>query len=774
MRREWLAAVLTLAWAWPSATWADEPPPEVTMPELLEPLQPEYPSMGTGSVRVVLQVTLDREGAVTSVEVVSGGEPYASAAVRAAKNGKFSPALSQGQPVAATITVAVDFTYSAAEAEPEAPRKETERTPPAQSEPKSGQGTPAPAAESEAPIDIVVIAPRRDATERSINRAQARVTAGTFGDPLRAVELLPGITPLISGVPYFFVRGAPAGSVNFYIDEARIPQLYHVGPGSSILHPLFVDAVSLRSGPYRARYGDATSGVITTRVLYDIPEFGAEVEGKVFESLAYVGAPAFGGDGSAAVAGKVSHLGPVLEQIAPELRLHYWDYQSLVAYRPSTRDELTLLVFGAGDFVGEEEGGQVDINIDTVFHRLKVGYNKNLDEGIDLHNYVILGLEGARFNRVGEDFRARSLGAGTALSHVIDRTWEWATGMSMEATDYDASGATNFVGGDSNVSVSRVDTQSALWIEGRVSPIRNVTIDAGHRLAAYTSREAKAIAFEPRLTSTLGLSERTKAILAVGYSTQTPSVAVPAPAVRPADLRGGLQQALQRAATLRYGVPYVVTAEATAFYNDYLDLSDPLSLSTVPDPLEVGDTASGTEPPSEDLNFAERPKGRSYGIELLLRRPFTNALSGSISYTLSRSTRRIGSVNVPSSFDRTHILNTTAGYDFGHGYDASVRFLTYSGLPVRKFGDPAGRTGERTDPFVRLDVRFSKEWRFSWSNLMLIVEMLNATFQKEVLGVSCQAGGCVTATFGPVTVPSVGLRGTFGGARSEGNRADYE
>jgi len=117
------------------------------------------------------------------------------------------------------------------------------------------------------PLDIVVTAPRVDDTERAIQRAEARLMAGTFSDPLRAVELLPGITPLISGVPYFFVRGAPAGSVSFYIDDAKVPELYHVGPGSSILHPLFVEAVALRSGPYRARYGDATSGVITARVV---------------------------------------------------------------------------------------------------------------------------------------------------------------------------------------------------------------------------------------------------------------------------------------------------------------------------------------------------------------------------------------------------------------------------------------------------------------------------------------------------------------------------
>jgi hypothetical protein len=621
-------------------------------------------------------------------------------------------------------------------------------------------------------VDIIVLAPRVDETERPINKAEARMTAGTFGDPLRAVELLPGITPLISAVPYFFVRGAPPGSVSFYIDEARVPQLYHVGPGSSILHPQFVEAVALHSGPYRARYGDATSGVVTTRVTTQIDSAGAEVEGKVFESSAYAGAPIDGGRGSVAVAGKVSHLGPVIALVNPDIRLSYWDYQTLVAHHITPRDQLSVLALGAGDFVGEVENGAVDINIESAFHRLKVAYDRNLSRGLDSQNYVILGLETSTFGNQNETFHGRSLGAGTSLTYVVDGSWEWATGATTDVADIDASDATAFVGESNHAAVSRADWQAALWGEGRYSPVRAVELDAGLRLAGYHSLSASAGAVEPRLTSTLQLSERWKTVLAVGYSTQAPTAAVPAPAVRPAELRGDLQRALQRSATLRYAIAREFTGEATAFYNEYQNLSDPLSLSTTADPLEVGDVPGGGEPPREELNFSDRPNGRSYGLEVLLRRPFNNALSGSISYSLSRSTRRVGGSDFPSSFDRTHVFNGTLGYDFGSGYYASSRLMLYSGLPVRVLGDTGGRTGGRGDPFVRVDARVSKAWELSWGQLMLIVEMLNATFQKEVLGVSCQRQGCATATFGPVSIPSIGLRGTFGGAR--GADADRE
>jgi hypothetical protein len=733
------------------------------MPELLEPLRPEYPANGTSDARVLLRLSLDTTGRVVKTEVVDGIEPFTSAAVRAAEHARFLPARRGDEPVSAVITIQVDFSFGAASEKQEAPAPPPDvQSPP----PPKAPGAPSPAQLEDDPgVDIFVLAPRIDETERTINKAEARMTAGTFGDPLRAVELLPGITPLVSGVPYFFVRGAPAGSVNFYVDEARVPQLYHVGPGSSILHPQFVEAVALHSGPYRARYGDATSGVVTTRVVRRIDRPGVEVEAKVFESSAYVGTPFGQGDGAVALGGKVSHLGPVLEIVNPEIRLDYWDYQSMVAYDVTPRDQVSLLVFGAHDFVGEEENGAVDINIETAFHRLKLGYDRNLASGVDLHNYVILGIEETRFGRVEETFSGRTVGAGSRLSHVVDEAWEWAGGVSAEVDDIDASDADAFLGESNHTSVSRADMQAAVYGEIGYSPLSTVHLDGGMRLAAYKSLAAKAVAVEPRLTSTLDLTERWKTVFAVGFATQVPSIGVPAPAVRPAELRNDLQRALQRAATVRYAVPLEVSAEATLFYNDYLNLSDPLSLTTTADPLEIGETQQGVEAPEEPLNFEDRPNGRSYGLELLLRRPFNHVLSGSVGYTLSRSTRRIGDTDFPSSFDRTHVLNTTLGYALGAGFHASTRLLVYSGLPVRRLGDAGGRTGDRSDPFVRIDGRLSKTWNQSWGELMLIVEMLNATFQDEILGTTCTENGCLTATFGPISVPSVGLRGTFGGAR---------
>jgi hypothetical protein len=76
-----------------------------------------------------------------------------------------------------------------------------------------------------------------------------RELPGAFGDPFRAIEVLPGVTPIATGLPYFYVRGAPPGNVGYFLDGVRVPYLYHIGLGPSVIHPDWSSAwTSIRRG----------------------------------------------------------------------------------------------------------------------------------------------------------------------------------------------------------------------------------------------------------------------------------------------------------------------------------------------------------------------------------------------------------------------------------------------------------------------------------------------------------------------------------------------
>src|SRR5262249_57849333 len=107
---------------------------------------------------------------------------------------------------------------------------------------------------------------------QSFTRAEVRLLPGAFGDPFRAIDALPGVTPLASRVPFFYVRGAPPGNVGYFLDGIRVPLLYHIGLGPSVVHPAIMDRVDLYAGAYPARFGRFAGGIIAGETHDPAPE----------------------------------------------------------------------------------------------------------------------------------------------------------------------------------------------------------------------------------------------------------------------------------------------------------------------------------------------------------------------------------------------------------------------------------------------------------------------------------------------------------------------
>ncbi|MBL8742378.1 MAG: Plug domain-containing protein, partial [Myxococcales bacterium] len=99
------------------------------------------------------------------------------------------------------------------------------------------------------PIEVEVREPPKAADATTFTRAEVRSIPGTFGDPFRVVESIPGVVPLVSGVPYYYVRGAPPGTVSYTLDGIRVPLLFHLGLGPSVVHPALIDSVEVVPGP---------------------------------------------------------------------------------------------------------------------------------------------------------------------------------------------------------------------------------------------------------------------------------------------------------------------------------------------------------------------------------------------------------------------------------------------------------------------------------------------------------------------------------------------
>ena len=87
-------------------------------------------------------------------------------------------------------------------------------------------------------------------------------TPGSLGDPFRAIESLPGVPSVRWPAPIYVVRGANPGNTGFFLDDLRVPALFHLALGPSVIHPYFFDSVDFYPGGYPARYGRYVAGIV--------------------------------------------------------------------------------------------------------------------------------------------------------------------------------------------------------------------------------------------------------------------------------------------------------------------------------------------------------------------------------------------------------------------------------------------------------------------------------------------------------------------------------
>jgi hypothetical protein len=166
-----------------------------------------------------------------------------------------------------------------------------------------------PRADEAAEAVVEVRGTRSGAGTPALSRAQARELPGAFGDPLRAVDSLPGVVPTISGLPVFFIRGAPPASVGYVVDGVEVPLLYHAFLGPSVLHPGSLAGVVLQSAPADVRYGGSAGAVIVAEPSVPSRTLHGEASLRLFDAGALLEAPFANGAGSALVSGRFSFTG---------------------------------------------------------------------------------------------------------------------------------------------------------------------------------------------------------------------------------------------------------------------------------------------------------------------------------------------------------------------------------------------------------------------------------------------------------------------------------
>ncbi len=585
----------------------------------------------------------------------------------------------------------VDARAQPTPAEPVAPLGAAEGEPATAS-----QGEPKAEPTSKKVIDVVVEGTKLPAgkggaaAEEKLKRRDVARLPGAFGDAFRAIEVLPGVAPLATGLPHLFVRGSNPSSTGYFIDGIQVPFLFHLAVGPSVVSPAIIDTVKFHPGAFPAQYGRHTGGIVAATTRRPANRFRAEATVRLFDAGAFVETPLIGERLNAFAAARYAYTGPMLSLIAPDTKLSYWDYQAGASVKLSPLDRLAVVAFCSYADLGkiapkEQETELFGVSVPRLQFRLerrprirKID-GKEDPQGVRAALSFTIGDDRSGLGDQGEmgasSYQLRTdvelpLSPHVRLRGGIDLLGEQLTfdappGATNEPTEPEP-GEEEFEFDITKAFGSRGAATAGAYFDLLLRPSRAVEIASGLRVDMFTEAAANQVGVEPRGMLRLRPFPFLALVSAAGLMHQRPALIVPVPGLNPRGLDDGLQRAIQVSQGVELSLPWQLHLGATGFFHQYRDLTD-LTATCGAGVLQC--------------SIADRADGRSYGLELMLRRSFSERVGGVLAYTLSRSERMVADERFLSDFDRTHVLNLALGVDLGRRWHAGGRLTFYSGRP---------------------------------------------------------------------------------------------
>ncbi len=689
----------------------------------------------SGVVQVLVRIDPDGKGVVEKCDV---GRSLCDLVIEAIAQAEFVPATRDGNPVPSQARVDLRVQQPAADAAPESAPAET------MLEPASTQVDKELVFSETAEVDARAQAPIK------LELDGIRNIPGTFGEPFRVLQVLPGTVPVANGQPYVYVRGAPPSGTVYLYDDIPIPLLFHSALGPSTVHPGLIGGINLYSGAAPARYGRFTGGVMdgkARKIPNDRVHGEAELRAIDVSGLLNVPMPK---EGSMTFAGRYGFPNLLLGAIDVDSEVDYWDYQYRTGVEMSSRSRFELVAFGGRDSsVFDASQPRERLAFDLQFHRAEarfIGKVKRWDlVGTMLYGYDFSDVEdgslsvsdaGANIHRFGPRFWATygapkvqlRLGGDAAGLFGPARCTETGEG-SLTVPNVSTPCDAEFAAQDRRVI-------GGVFVDVNVSPLPWLDLSLGVRADVWKTGGHRDAAVSPRARVTFHAREIADFFVGWGLGFMPATFAIPLPGLGDVPLEAGLQRANQTEGGVRFFLPHDLTFETRGYLNVYQDLrfvdvfTDPLIAESLENPLGglIDDSADG----------------KSYGLELLLQRPFDIGFSTLVSYTLGFSDLTATALlrNAPPqafdytpSYDVRHVMNAVLTWQAKFGLIIGARVSARSGRAEGWLWlDTAGvvqQYVQRVPWFVRLDAQIAYEWAKPGRRMRVSLEWINITQARD-------------------------------------------
>jgi hypothetical protein len=603
---------------------------------------------------------------------------------------------------------------------------------------------------------------------------------GSQGDPLRAVQSLPGVGRTPAGLGLLVLRGASPAQSKVYYGEHPLPRAFHTLGFTSVLQADVLGGLEVQASNFSSRWGNASGGVVLLAPRrgrrdgvhgfgkIDLLSAGALVEGPLRKGSFMI----------AAQRGYVDAALRVVEKVDPTAAFalpRYFDYQAQYDLHRGA-NEITARWIGSGDrwtvrYLDFDGTRQTGVDLRDQFHRGEIVVRRRVGPWRMLLTPAVR-IDFARTEGRSSSSRRRAVVPSWRFEaeRVITQRFSLTFGSDGSVAPYRQRTEIS----ESEISIP--DVIKARGVDANVGlyawatlRLGNVTLWPGVRASSFAritreelrDRTRHRYAIDPRLIARWDVRRRWA-------------------------LRGGVGLYAQPDAVFDSGSEFIIGGEQDLGTSRVL-LPAPIRFALdpgvgvgeadpTPDPLQAfqasgGGTFTGDRGFSIDATgfarFLRAPQTvssgfvgdsiiytsetftRTWGAELLVRQRIGRRFYAWVGYTLMRT--RVGESpgpfgspsDVPSSFDQRHNLVLLASAELPRHFRLGARFRLTSGSPYTPvigtilsdtgYTPIAGRQNSARFPiFHQLDVRLDRRWYLKRTTVAAYMDIQNVYNRMNV------------------------------------------
>ena len=519
-------------------------------------------------------------------------------------------------------------------------------------------------------------------------------------DVLKVIQLLPGVQATSEGTSGFSVRGGSYDQNLIMLDEAAVYNASHLMGFFSVFNNDAIKDVTLYKGDIPASFGGRLSSLLDIRTKDGNSQQYAVTGGIGLISSRVTAEGPLGNKASAIVSFRRTYadLFLALSNDATQRKssLYFYDMNMKVNYRVDDNNRIFLAGYLGRDNFGFSNLVGMNFGNKTLTARWNHIFSPKLFSNFTLlsswYDYYI---KSQISDQLGEELKSglEDYGLKADFNYIPNPANSIKFGYNFTFHSFHP-GDGGGVGDESiygRVSFPKqYAMENVLYVANETNLGNKLKLKYGLRYTGFENLNQGVIThhqqqFDPRLGLTFIFNDLHSIKASYSRTSQFIQLASNSTAGSPLDLWFPASANVKPQKCDQFAIGYFRN-----FASDNYEFSAEVYYKNLKDVVDFRDHAQlmMNDSIEQELRFG---RGYSYGLELMLRKT-VGAVTGWVSYTLSKSMRQVEDINqgnwYRSPYDKPHNISTLVTYDYSKKWSFSACWIYGSGTPVTY---PTGR-----------------------------------------------------------------------------------